>query len=162
MVHFQGDECESILTTLGPLLAAVPGGQFRRVSVFLDEYAPGAVTPEQVRRMGQLLPTCVTRLTVRIDGPIAPGAWRALLPSLPASVERVELQGMSFTEQELVDMCVAATRRVTVVVGKYQTKPHLVAAARARLGQELRGGGGGWKGGQRGEEKPLVTLMQDT
>ncbi len=133
-----GESCDEVVTTLGPLLAALPEGQRRHLT--LCELGVGAVTPQFLQRLGAALPPCVERLSlgtsISFSWQPAPDAWGALLPSLPATVERVDLLTVSASEQQLVDMCGAATRRVTVSVSLWsrpEAQGDVLAAVRARL-----------------------------
>ncbi len=147
------EDINAVTTTLGPLLAALPEEQRRRMT--LCELGVGAVTPQFLQRLGAALPSSgIKRLSLgtRIDDTWqpAPAAWRALLPSLPATVERVDLHNVRASEQQLVDLCCAATRRVTVAVSLWsnpEEQGEVLAAVRARL-RALRG-----------RRLPLVTLV---
>ncbi len=111
----QGHDVPALLATLGPLLAVLPAEQQRDVTISGLRNA----TPQQLQQLGQQLPPGVA--TLRLDSyALAPDAWPALLPSLPATVEELRLQyNMSrFNEQHVLALCQAAVRpiRVGVVV----------------------------------------------
>ncbi len=112
----EGDDSDALLTTLGPLVAALPTKQQRRVTI----YGMRDATPQQVQQLGQHLPAGVT--TLRLDTfSLASEAWAALLPSLPATVEELRL-GRTYplpTEQQVLAVCQAALRPIRVVVLAY-------------------------------------------
>ncbi len=144
-----GTSPDALVTTLGPLLAALPEQQRRHVRLY--DFQEGAVTPAFLQRLGAALPACVKRLSLSTMGSsLSPAAKSALVASLPATVEQVDLEGNEFTEQELVDLCSAVTRRVKVTVSCLFVSEEKLAAVRARL-VELSGGGLG---------DPLVTLVR--
>ncbi len=112
-LDLSGEDVAALVTTLGPLLAALPAEQQRRVTIHDVRDA----TPQQVQQLGQRLPPTVAMLTLD-SYTLAPDAWSALLPSLPATVEELRLRWIypALTEQQVVTLCQAAVRPVTVVV----------------------------------------------
>ncbi len=148
-----GRSSAAVLATLRPLLAALPEGQLCHLT--LRDLGVRAVTPEFLQQLGAALPSSgIKRLSLgtRIDDTWqpAPDAWGALLPSLPATVERLDLLRVSASEQQLLDLCTAATRRIQVVVSRWDVPDARVAAVRARLAE--RSGGAG---------EHLVTLTRE-
>ncbi len=142
VLHVDAEDQGALLTTLGPLLAALPEGQRRHINL---RSVRGEVAPDFLRRLGAALPPAVAQLSLRLwEANVAPAAWRALHLSLPAMVEQVDLYGLGLTE-DLVDVARAATRRVTVRV-RDNTAEHVVAAWNARLA------------GVRAGQEPLVTV----
>ncbi len=110
-VQVEGRDTAALLTTLGPLLAALPAAQGRAAHVF----GICDATPATVQALGQQLPGTVATLHLSRSS-MQPEAWLALLPSLPATVTELRLGGYP-TEEELVALCVGAVRRVRVAVG---------------------------------------------
>ncbi len=112
-LSIDGREFEALLTTLGPLVAALPPEEQRDVTI-TDRRG---ITAQEMRQLGQHLPAGVA--TLRFDSyKLAPDAWPALLPSLPSTVEEVQL-GFSypcFTEEQVLALCRAAVRPIRVVL----------------------------------------------
>ncbi len=111
-----GARCDALLATLGPLLAALPEQQQRRVA--LSGFGRGTVTAGLLERLGVALPPGVKQLALvgDADSLEIDQAWRAVLPSLPATVEQLELRGFRPEVDQLVQLCECAPRRVRVLV----------------------------------------------
>ncbi len=138
--HFLGADVPALLTTLGPMVAALPAeaGCHVTISGLQD------TTPQQVQQLGQHLPASVKRLYLE-QYALAPDAWPALLPSLPATVEELELGLLQpfVPEERVLALCQAAVRPVTVRV---PTKGRLLTGGLAqeeidRIRAALAGGG---------------------
>ncbi len=108
-----GKDAAALVTTLGPLLAALPTEQQRRVTISFWR----DVTPQQVQQLGQHLPPSTATLHLN-NYTLSPDAWAALLPSLPATVEELELGDVypAPTEQQVLALCRAAVQPIRVVV----------------------------------------------
>ncbi len=135
----------ALLVTLRPLVAALPAEQRRKVSITGLRDA----TPQQVRRLGQQLPPGVAMLCLNSYA-LAPDACAALLPSLPATVEELQLSWGIHppTEQQVLALCRAAVRPIRVVVCLWYNR----GAAEEAL-ERVRGALGA------GGAVPLVTLV---
>ncbi len=99
----------ALLTTLGPLLAALPL-QLRRT---LRITGLKNATPDVLRALGQQLHPDVA--TLQLDFcTLKPDAYSALLPSLPATVEEVHLRWSleDAGDSGLVALCAAAVRPI--------------------------------------------------
>ncbi len=104
---------DAVVATLGPLLAALPEQQRRHVDA--GTLKCGEATPGFLQQLGAALPPGVKRLSLEMDGNnLSIVTWCALLPSLPAWVERLDLSDVFPAEEDVVDMCCAATRPVEV------------------------------------------------
>ncbi len=136
-LSISGEDVAALLTTLGPLLAALPAEQQRRVSIrdLRD------TSPQQVQQLGQQLPAGVAIL--RLDSYALPlEAWPALLPGLPATVEELELgctASASLTAQHVAALCQAAVRPIRVVMSRYG---HLTEQDLERIRASLTGSDG--------------------
>ncbi len=108
-LKINGEDVEALLTTLGPLLAALPVVERQQVAIF-----GGEITAQQLQQLGPELPASVT--TLRLEYRAAPDAWATLLPSLPASVEELRLWYRGLTDQHVLALCQAAVRPIRVVV----------------------------------------------
>ncbi len=109
-VEVDGRDTAALLTTLGPLLAALPAEQ--RTEVEINDVRDA--TNATLRALGQQLPAGVA--TLRLTRcTLQPDAWPVLLPSLPASVTKLFLRfSLGPTEDQLVALCGAAVRPVTL------------------------------------------------
>ncbi len=111
-VMVQGRDTAALLTTLGPVLAALPAAQRRQVSISNLQDATAAT----LQALGQALPGSVTSLQLW-DCSLQPAAWPTLLPSLPATVTELQLHfSVAPTEEQLMAMCGDAVRCITVDV----------------------------------------------
>ncbi len=115
-VTFSGEDPAALLTTLRPLLAPLPAEQQRRVTI---KGMGQEATPEVVRQVGQQLPPAVHTLELAKCS-CALDTWVALLPSLPATVTRLQL-GFGWPappqmEEHVVAVCAGAVRPITVAV----------------------------------------------
>ncbi len=134
--YISGKDVAALATTLGPLLAALPTEQQRRVTI----HGVRDTTPQQVQQLGQQLPPGVTTLRLR-HYTLSPDAWAALLPSLPATVEELRL-GHTYpplTEQQVVAVCQAAVRPIRVVVSLSRGGPDLSEQDLLRIRASLVG-----------------------
>ncbi len=130
-----GEDVAALLVTLGPLVAALPAEQQRTVRIdVLDN-----ITPQQLQQLGQHLPASVTTLLLRLTD-LSVDAWDALLPSLPATVEELQLEHQSasaFTEQEALALCRAAVRPIRVVMDLGANWEQVSDGVRRRLQHDL-------------------------
>ncbi len=126
----------ALLATLGPLLAALPPHQRR--TQWVDD--PHNLTPDVLRALGQRLhPGVAVLQLVGVHVPCwSPDVYPALLPSLPATVEEVQLDGalVRYQDDGLVALCVAAVRPIRVGVPLAAQRARLSA----RLGRAQQGG----------------------
>ncbi len=106
----------ALLATLGPLLAALPATQQRQVTLTDVQ----DTMPQQLQQLGQRLPPSVATLRFR-NCTLAEGAWPALLPSLPATVEELNVKCMNgpLTVEQLAVLCQAAARPIRVAVASF-------------------------------------------
>ncbi len=130
-LSIRGEDVAAQLATLGPLLAALPAEQ-RRVTT----HGLRGATAQQVQQLGQQLPASVRCLHLYCHS-LAPGAWGALLPSLPASVEelRLEYGSHDLDEEQVLALRDAAVRPIRVVVrlSRYRYDSVTVCAFASRL-----------------------------
>ncbi len=143
-----GIHLDALLTTLGPLLAALTAQQQRHVTI----HGMTDVSPQELERLGQQLPAGVASLRLTL-GRLGTYSCRALLPNLPSSVRLLDLD---LAEHQLLAVCGGAVRPITVVVGGLKQKTagvHPQQPGTRRLGDfgdehpldqsaELRKGGG--------------------
>ncbi len=133
----EGGDFTALLTTLGPVLTALPAAQQRRLDIrHLDD-----VTPQQVQQLGQHMPPGITTLGLVFIGAPTEEACSALLPSLPASVQELDLTDNRFsplTEEQVLAVCQAAMRPIAVVVDKHALSDEQLQDIRGRLS------GAGW------------------
>ncbi len=109
-VEVEGGDTAALLTTLGPLLTALPAAQRRSVSILSMRDA----SPATVQALGQQLPTSITAVDLW-ECTLQPEAWPVLLPSLPATVAKLSLRSSQApAEEQLVALCSAAVRPVTL------------------------------------------------
>ncbi len=115
IIRFSGWDAAALLTTLRPLLEALPAEEQHRVTI---DGIREAATAEVVRQLGQQLPPAVH--TLRLSGWFwARNAWAAVLPSLPATVTRLELDWFRAppqVEEQVLGVCAGAVRPITVSV----------------------------------------------
>ncbi len=113
--HIDSKDPAALLTTLRPLVEALPAEQQHDISIAMGS---AALTPGVLQQLGQQLPPAVH--TLRLSGwSWAREAWAAVLPSLPATVTRLELAWWSAPPQEedhLLALCAGAVRPITVAV----------------------------------------------
>ncbi len=131
-----GGDAAALLTSLHPLLEAVMEEVQRKVTI------AGMVdaTPEVVQQLGQQLTPSVRSLRMW-KCTLAPEAFPALLPSLPATVSRVCLEfGGSppeLLEERVLAMCGAAVRPINVYVGMDDLhEEEALKRIRARLAEQ--------------------------
>ncbi len=105
-------EGSGLLTTMQPLVAALPAAQQSRLRIY--DLPCAALLP-----VGRELPASVTtlRLSVQHDSfteSLGPNpCWADMLPGLPASVEELRLDdGQPQTEEHLLGVCRAAVRPI--------------------------------------------------
>ncbi len=123
----RGASMAAVLTTLGPLLAALPAAQRRGVALREVE----GIAPVTLQALGQQLPASVASLRL-LDCALQPEAWPALLPSLPATVAELQLSlRRPPTEEQLVAVCEGAVRRVRVACSRLP--PDVVKRVNKRL-----------------------------
>ncbi len=128
-----GSDFKALLAALGPLVAALPAALQGRLRI----RGLHDVTAERVQQLGQHLPASITTLTLTASC-MAPDAWPAVLPSLPAGVTTLRLVHVyRLTEEQVLALCQAAVRPVTVVVRR-QGRGHPLALREAEL-QDIRG-----------------------
>ncbi len=109
-----GKDTAALLTTLGPLLAALPVAQ--RSGAGISNM--WRITPATLLALGQQLPPSITFVALWSCS-LQPEAWPALLPSLPAAVAKLSLSFSHWqapTEEQLVALCGAAVRHIQVSV----------------------------------------------
>ncbi len=115
-IRFDGTDPAALLATLRPLLEALPAEQQRRVTI---ARVGVAATPEMVQQLGQQLPPTVHTLHLSSCS-LAREACAAVLPSLPATVARLELHAAWHTqarrEEHVLALCAGAVRPITLVV----------------------------------------------
>ncbi len=108
-----GERFTALLTTLGPLLSALPAAQ-----QLLTIFGMQGVTADQLQQLGQSLPPGVATL-VLLDCDLMPDAWPALLPSLPATVTVLYVLRQTIwavEEEQVLALCEAAVRPITIKV----------------------------------------------
>ncbi len=132
----RGHDAAALVTTLGPLLAALPAEQQRQVSIE-DLWD---ATPQQVQQLGQQLPPGVT--TLRLNRyKLVSDAWTALLPSLPATVAELRLEDTSSPDlkEHVVALCQAGVRPIRVVVPLSRSGPGVAEQDLERMRASLVG-----------------------
>ncbi len=112
---FIAEDPAALLATLRPLLEALPADQQRKVAIVYmgEDAAPGVL-----QQLGQQLPPTVHTLRLH-EWARARNAWAAVLPSLPATVTRLELSWWVTPPQvdvRVLALCSAAVRPITVSV----------------------------------------------
>ncbi len=114
-------DATALLTTLRPLLEAVPAEEQREITIDALHEA----TPEVVRQLGQQLTPAVRTLHVAKFS-LAQEAWATVLPSLPATMMRLQL-GFGWpappqVEEHVLALCSAAVRPIMVLVWPLQAE----------------------------------------
>ncbi len=112
--YIRGPDTPALLTTLGPLVAALPPAQQQQVGIIDGLHD---ATPQQVQQLGQVLLASVKKLRLANCRPPT-AAWAALLPGLPATVEELDLAcgTAGIAEHDAFALCQAAVRPVRVVL----------------------------------------------
>ncbi len=112
LLRFAGRDFAALLTSLPPFLKAAPPPRPATLDV---SGATETLSREKVRQLAALLTPNVRTLRFT-GGEFAPGAWPALLPSLPPSVTTLQLDCVLPSVEQLWSMCLGATRPVRVVI----------------------------------------------
>ncbi len=134
-VRFSGEDPAALLTTLRPLLEALPAEQQHQVAVAgLGE----AATPEVVQQLGQQLPAAVLKMDLS-RWSLAREAWAAVLPSLPATVARLYLGDGRYVnpralQKRVLALCAGAVRPITVSM--HHVDPEVQERIRSQLAQQ--------------------------
>ncbi len=131
-----GEDSTALLTTLRPLLAALPADQLGTITISdlrVD-------TPIVLQQLGQQLTPSVRTLCLR-DCVWAPTAFPALLPSLPPTVSCVSLgwhRGFDakLDKECVLAICSAAVRPITVELGFRHVPEEALARIRTCLAQQ--------------------------
>ncbi len=136
-----GFNTTALFTTLRPLVEALPAGGQRWVGI----RGLSALSPDVLRQLGQQLTPAVHTL-IFADCTLPREVSPALLPSLPATVARVELCWLApwrygppsseGFEERVLAMCSAAVRPITVCVGRELMPEEALARVRARLAEQ--------------------------
>ncbi len=116
LCEFLWGNLPALAATLGPLVTAAQSeGPDRNQSLTITGMRD--VIPQQLRQLGQHLPPCVTTLCLD-EYALSPHAWAALLPSLPATVEELDLGYTEpfIPEAQVLALCWSAVRPIRVRV----------------------------------------------
>ncbi len=146
---FSGADVEALLVTLGPLVAALPAAQQHFLTIRDLQHA----TPQQVQQLGLHLPASVTTLCLDWSYPNRPPSHdvlAALLPSLPATVEELQVHYLKLKVRQVLAVCLAAVRPIRVAVLFRLNGRGLTHYCLGDIRDALRGSG---------QEAPLVTLV---
>ncbi len=113
-LSFSGEDATALRTTLRPLLGALPAEEQRTIRII----GLRVDLPDAWSQLCQQLTPAVSTLGL-YDCTVAPEVLGALLPTLPATVTRLELTSwpdLSTIEEHVLAVCSAAVRPIEVFV----------------------------------------------